>query len=73
MAYKLVTCPETAHIELIDLDEHPLGILVKGCSRFRPACQLACTRACSANLDRRDRRTDPQTDPEVSIDIHIEE
>ena len=72
MAYKLVTCPETAHLEMIDYDEHPLGVLINGCSRFRPACDVRCTRTCAAYLDRRDRRSDPQAAPELVIDISVE-
>jgi len=34
MPSMLVTCPETAHLERIDLDVHPLGILIRSCSAF---------------------------------------
>jgi hypothetical protein len=53
--YKLVTCPETAHLELIDYEDHPLGMLVQACSQFRPACAMTCTRTCAARLDLRNR------------------
>lgn len=56
MAYMLVTCPETAHLELIDYDSHPLGLLIRECSRFRPPCAIHCGRTCAARLDRRDRQ-----------------
>ncbi|HWO20978.1 MAG TPA: hypothetical protein VNO30_19560 [Kofleriaceae bacterium] len=55
MPFKRVTCPETAHLEVLELDYHPLGILVTRCSRFLPGCELACTRRCAALLDRRAR------------------
>lgn len=55
MPFKRVTCPETAHLEVLELDYHPLGILVARCSRFLPGCELACTRRCAALLDRRAR------------------
>ena len=71
MAYKMVTCPETAQLELIEFEDHPLGILTRGCSRFRPACELRCSRSCAVFLDRRDRQPDPQ-DHELEIDLVIE-
>ena len=49
--YRLVTCPETAHLELIEYDESPIGILIRGCSRYRPACDVQCPRTCAARLD----------------------
>ena len=53
MAYQLVTCPESAHLELIELEQDPLGLLVQACSRFRPPHCLHCPRTCAARLDRR--------------------
>ena len=49
--YRLVTCPETAHLELIDYEDTPLGMLIRECSRFRPACAITCTRTCAARFD----------------------
>jgi len=59
MAYRLVTCPETGHLELLEYIDHPVGILVHACSRFRPACAVGCARTCAARLDRRARGTRP--------------
>jgi hypothetical protein len=56
MAYRLVTCPDTAHLELIEFDESPCGMLILGCSTFRPPCEIDCPRTCAARLDQR-RRT----------------
>jgi len=53
--YRLVTCPETAHLELIEYDETPLGMLIRECSRFRPACAVTCGRTCAARLDQATR------------------
>jgi len=54
----LVSCPETANLEQIDYDDHPLGRLILGCSRFA-VCPIRCSRTCAAILDREDRgRTD---------------
>ena len=61
MIRMLVTCPETAHLEEIRYDHHPLGMLVLSCSRFVPRCALTCPRTCAARLDRRDHaRTEPE-------------
>ena len=56
MPKMLVTCPETAHLEEIDHDDHPLGLLIRGCSRFEPPCALGCRRTCAARLDRKRTR-----------------
>lgn len=53
MAYRFVTCPDTAHLELIQYDDTPLGMLIVGCSRLRGACAVDCPRTCAARLDRR--------------------
>ncbi len=51
--YKLVTCPETERLELVEYLDTPLGMLIHRCSKFRPVCALNCTRNCAAVLDRR--------------------
>jgi hypothetical protein len=56
MPSMLVTCPETAQLQKIDLDVHPLGILIRACSAFGPYC-VDCPRTCAARLDRRLQRT----------------
>jgi hypothetical protein len=55
--YRLITCPETAHLELIEYDDTPCGMVIAACSRFRPACAVRCPRTCAARLDRRDLPT----------------
>lgn len=55
--YRLITCPETAHLELIEYEETPMGLVIAACSRFRPACQPSCPRTCAARLDRRNSPT----------------
>lgn len=59
MSLRLVTCPETAHLELISYQEHPLGTLVDECSRFAPSCIPTCPRTCAERLDRRKRHSEP--------------
>jgi hypothetical protein len=53
---KPVTCPETAHLEEIDLEHTPLGVVVAGCSRFEPRCNVSCARECARRIDARERR-----------------
>lgn len=55
--YRLLTCPETAHLEMIEYEQTPYGVVIAACSRFRPACAVDCPRTCAARLDRRDGTT----------------
>lgn len=50
--YRLLTCPDAAHLELVEFIDDPLGTLIAGCSRFRPPCALGCPRTCAALIDR---------------------
>jgi hypothetical protein len=61
--YRLITCPESAHLELIEYDQTPCGLVIAACSRFRPACAVDCPRTCATRLDRRDLPTQ-----EIAID-----
>jgi hypothetical protein len=56
MESMLITCPESAHLERIAYEDHPLGLLIAGCSRFRPTCAVTCGRTCAARLDQRGQR-----------------
>jgi hypothetical protein len=62
MAFCLVTCPESAHLELIECEETPFGIVIAGCSSFRGSCAGVCPRTCAARLDRRASRGLPDDD-----------
>jgi hypothetical protein len=53
-----ITCPESAHLEDIDVEPTPFGVVIVGCSRFEPGCALSCTRACARRLDQCDRTDD---------------
>jgi hypothetical protein len=53
MAYRLITCPATATLELIEYEQDPLGVLVLACSRFRPPSCMSCPRGCAASIDGR--------------------
>ena len=55
MPYQLVTCPETAHLEMIEYEALPIGMLIIECTRSRPAGCLGCSRTCAARFDRRGR------------------
>jgi len=58
MAYKLVTCPESGHLELIEVVDHDLGLLIGDCSHWRE-CSGSCARTCAARLDRKLRGLEP--------------
>jgi hypothetical protein len=60
MAFRLVTCPDSGHLELIEFDDHPLGLLIRDCSAMH-ACPFDCPRTCAARLDRKER-LDPWPD-----------
>ena len=66
MPSMLVTCPETAHLEQIDYDDHPLGMLIHACTRFHPACAMRCQRTCAARLDRKSRHL-PEDGEDTSV------
>ncbi len=54
MPTMLVTCPESAHLEEIELESTPLGLLVVSCSAFPGGeCPMTCPRTCAARLDRK--------------------
>ena len=53
MELRVVTCPETAHLELIECEDTPFGMLIVSCSFFRGTCVLECPRTCAARLDQR--------------------
>jgi hypothetical protein len=55
MEKKLVTCPETGHLEDIQLAHTKSGIVIIRCSRFSPSCALDCPRECARRMDRRER------------------
>ena len=54
MPYRIATCPESAHLEMIEHEDTPCGMLILGCSRFRPPGALACSRTCAARFDRQE-------------------
>ena len=55
MERKRITCPESAHLEEIDIERTRLGLVIVGCSKFEPRCEVACARECARRLDQRDR------------------
>lgn len=56
MERRRITCPESAHLEEVELEPTPLGRVVVSCSRFSPHCEVTCARECTARMDRRERR-----------------
>jgi hypothetical protein len=67
MPSHLVTCPESAHLEEIEYEDHPLGLLIVACSRFTPACAVTCERLCAARLDRKRRGSDEFLEEEDTL------
>jgi hypothetical protein len=65
-----VTCPETAHLETLEVEHHPLGILISGCSGWKNGGEATCTRRCASLLDRRERsRFDPDEVTLASLEV----
>lgn len=54
MERKLVTCPDSAHLEEIEIEQTPYGIVITACSRFANG-DVRCGRECASRLDRRAR------------------
>lgn len=50
--FKIVKCPETSKLELVECVDTPLGHLIHRCTQFRPSCAMTCTRTCATSLDR---------------------
>jgi hypothetical protein len=50
MNRKLITCPQTDHLEVIDFENTPFGTVIAGCSRLA-RCGLECSRVCAALID----------------------
>jgi hypothetical protein len=55
MAFRLLTCPESGHLERIEYDDTPCGMLILGCSSRTGS---RCPRTCAMRFDRRDRVLD---------------
>jgi hypothetical protein len=51
MTRKLITCPETDHLEVIELEDTTFGAVIASCSRLA-RCGLRCSRVCAALIDR---------------------
>ena len=64
MQRKLVTCPDSAHLEEIEYEETSCGMVITACSRYAHG-EIRCARDCAARLDRRARTT---TGEQVSDD-----
>ena len=73
MPTMLVTCPETAHLECIRYEDHPLGMLVTACTRFSPVCAIRCEATCAARLDRKHKQsTGTEEEPIVGDDTLVQ-
>jgi hypothetical protein len=54
MASMLLTCPESAHLEEVEVEVTRFGTLILRCSA---ACPLECPRTCAKRMDERRRAT----------------
>jgi hypothetical protein len=54
MERKNITCPESAHLEEVEYERTPLGVVINSCSRFEPACNVRCAAECARRMDRAD-------------------
>ena len=63
----LVTCPESAHLEEITYEDHPLGMRVTSCTAFSPACAVTCEQLCARRLDLKRRRRQAQFEEETFV------
>lgn len=52
MALMNVTCPESAHLETIDIERTPRGLRIVRCSVFGD-CPVSCPHTCAARLERK--------------------
>jgi hypothetical protein len=64
---KPITCPLTGHLETVELEHTPLGLVVDRCSRVSPSEHVACTRECSRRLDLRERAGDDAVTERVLV------
>lgn len=64
MERKLVTCPESAHLEEIEFEQTPCGMVITACSRY--SGDVRCARECAARLDRRARASEPPINEDTS-------
>lgn len=72
--YKLVQCPDSEEVELVECVETPLGNLIHRCTRFRPSCAMKCSRACAIQLDRATRECcSPLQLRDDQVELELEE
>lgn len=70
MAIKWVTCPETAHLEQIEYEPSPLGLLIARCSRWGDS-PTTCARTCAQRMDCRARRDSGPIVVEDPVDLEV--
>ncbi len=74
--FKIVRCPESDQLELVECVETPLGNLIHRCTQFRPACALKCTRRCASALDKQARDEEGpirERDGRLELDCELED
>jgi hypothetical protein len=54
MSLLMVTCPESAHLETLEVRRDARGLTVLGCSAFGDLpCEVTCERTCVARLNKK--------------------
>ena len=49
-----IVCPESGRIVEIGYDIHPIGMLVRSCTRLRALGTIDCSRSCTHRIAERD-------------------
>ncbi len=55
MAVMRVTCPESGHLETIEIERRGRSLVVIACTTFGEDCPLGCEQTCAARLTTRYR------------------
>lgn len=67
MESKLITCPDTAHLEQIEFERTRRGIVIARCSRFTPSDCVNCGGECARRMDIRDHKNDESRSKRVLV------
>lgn len=68
---KIVRCPETGQLELVEYLETPIGSLIHRCTHFQPACGLKCTRGCASQPDRVEGEGGPVRERDGRLELEL--
>lgn len=69
---RIVRCPETRQLQLVEYVDTPLGALIHRCTSFRPVCALKCTRGCASEIDKLEREGGPLRERDGRLELELE-